>query len=226
MSGILKIAHRGASGYAPENTLSAFKKAIDLGSDMIELDVYKTEDNQLVVIHDRLIDRLTSGSGFVNNFSLSHLKDLDIKGSGKIPTLEEAVDLVLNKIKINIEIKEIGITKDVIDLVNRKKIENQVLISSFYHYEVRKSKEINSNIKTAILFWGVPVTPEDLVDLIKKAKADGANLEYEFVTKEYVDVLHKNNFFIYVYTVNDIREITLMKNLGVDGIISNYPDRI
>ena len=226
MNKILKIAHRGASGYAPENTLAAFQKAIELGADMIEFDVSLTKDKRLIVMHDLSVDRTTNGQGFIRDLTLKQIKKLKTENGEEVPTLEEVLDGFGQKIDLNIELKSKNIAELVVPLIQKKGLISRVLISSFFHDEVKKVKEIDPNIKTAILLFGVPVKPENLVDWVIKAKADGANLEYEFVTKDYIDALHKNNFFINIFTVNDPREITLMKEMGVDGIISNYPDRI
>lgn len=225
MQKVLKIAHRGASGYAPENTLAAFQKAIDIGADMIEFDVSLTRDKKLIVTHDLLVDRTTGGRGFVSDLTLEQIKKLNTGNGERVPTFEEVLDNFGQKIAMNIELKSLNIAELVIPMLKERKLVDKIVVSSFFHQEVKRVKELNNLIKTAILLTGLP-SEKDLIDLIKKAKANGANLGYEFVTKEIVEVIHKNHYFVYVWIVNDPREIALMKKLGVDGIISNYPDRI
>ena len=127
---MLKIAHRGASGYEPENTLRSFRKAIELNSDAIELDVQLTKDHKLVVIHDETVNRTTNGKWKVSELTLKELKKLDAGKGEKIPTLEEVIKVCRNKCKLNIEIKELNSVKKVIEIVVKERFVKQTIISS------------------------------------------------------------------------------------------------
>ena len=225
---IFKIAHRGASGYEPENTLLAFKKAIELKADMIELDVHKCKSGELVVIHDEKLDRATNGTGYVAEKTIQQLRRLDAGKGQKIPTLQEVLDLVDRKIKVNIELKGEGTAKPVF-----KVIENYVkrrgwsyddfLISSFDHYELLRFNKLNPKIKIGALISGIPI---DFVAFAKKINAYSVNLCVDAINKRFVEDAHKKSMKVFVWTVNDFEDIRRMKKLGVDGIFSDYPDRI
>ena len=132
----LKIGHRGAPGYEPENTLRSFEKAISMGVDMVELDVHKCKSGELVVIHDKKVNRTTNKKGFVKNKNLQQLKTLDAGKKEKIPTLKEVLDFINKRVKINIELKGPKTTEAVLKLIeeyiNKKKSKySQFIISSF-----------------------------------------------------------------------------------------------
>ncbi|MEM2727493.1 MAG: glycerophosphodiester phosphodiesterase family protein, partial [Candidatus Bathyarchaeia archaeon] len=127
----LRIGHRGAKGYEPENTILSFKRALELGVNAIEFDVRRTKDGEIVVIHDAEVDRTTNGKGLVGELTLSEIKSLSTEKGEKIPTLEEALDFLDRKSKIFIEIKEVGIEEKVLEIVRRKGLEDNVIIISF-----------------------------------------------------------------------------------------------
>ena len=225
---ILKIGHRGAMGYEPENTLLSFKKAIDFGADAIELDVYVCKTGQLVVIHDDKVDRTTSGKGYVIEKSFDELKILDAGKRQKIPKLEEVLDLVANKIIVNIELKGADTAKPVAEVIKKYLQEKNwnaenFIVSSFNHIELKEFKKIMPNIKIGALIVGIP---ENYSEFAEKLGAYCVNLSIEFINQEFVDDAHKRNLKVFVYTVNDLDDINKMKLLGVDGIFSNFPDRI
>ena len=225
---ILKIGHRGAMGYEPENTLLSFKKAIDFGADAIELDVYVCKTGQLVVIHDDKVDRTTSGKGYVIEKSFDELKILDAGKRQKIPKLEEVLDLVANKIIVNIELKGADTAKPVAEVIKKYLQEKNwnaenFIVSSFNHIELKEFKKIMPNIKIGALIVGIP---ENYSEFAEKLGTYCVNLSIEFINQEFVDDAHKRNLKVFVYTVNDLDDINKMKLLGVDGIFSNFPDRI
>src|SRR3972149_7983851 len=120
---MLKIGHRGARAYEPENTIHSFRKALELGVDAGERDVRKTKDNQLVVIHDADLKRTTTGKGKVNELTLEQIKNFSTEKDEKIPTLQEALDFLDQKAKVLIELKETGIEAQVLALVHKKRLE-------------------------------------------------------------------------------------------------------
>ena len=149
---IIKVGHRGAMGYEPENTLRSFKKALELGVDMIEFDVYVCKSGELVVIQDDTLERTTNGKGLVIEKTLAELKELDAGKEEKIPTLEEIMDLADKKVKINIELKGDNTAKPVLNMIEKYVDEkgwkyDDFLVSSFNHNELKKFKELNPKIK-------------------------------------------------------------------------------
>lgn len=225
---MLKIGHRGAKGYEPENTLIAFEKAINLGVDGIELDVHVSFDNELIVIHDETVDRTTNGKGEVNQLSLKELKALKIEITEKIPTLTEVLDLVNQRCFINIELKGIGTAQPVIQLISYYISEknwdyNNFIISSFDWKMLEETHSLDSKIKIGVL-------TEESIDtalaLAKKINAFAIHPNYELLSKENVILMQQNGFEVYPWTVNSENAIQKIKSFNVNGIISDFPDRI
>ncbi len=160
-SNILNIAHRGASAYEPENTLRAFKRAIELNADMVEVDVRLSKDGYLMVIHDETVDRTTNGSGYVNMMTLKELKSLDAGNGEKIPTLEEVIDLVKGRCQLLIDVKDPPpIEKKIVNLIECTGMESDTVIIAYSYpdsLEEKRIKEINPKIRTAALFNEAPV---------------------------------------------------------------------
>ncbi len=228
MDKILKIGHRGASGYEPENTLISFEKAIDLNADGIELDVHLTSDGHLVVIHDETIDRTTNGKGQVHTMTLQELKSFNAGKNQEIPTLIEVFDLVNRRCLINIELKGIGTAKPVNDLINHyildKKWEiNDFLISSFDWDMLQEMALLNPKIRLGVL---TEESIEDALSFAKKIKAFSIHPDYQLLSKENVDLMHENDFGVFPWTVNSKESIQKVKSFDVNGIISNFPDKI
>lgn len=228
MDKILKIGHRGASGYEPENTLISFEKAIDLNADGIELDVHLTSDGHLVVIHDETIDRTTNGKGQVHTMTLQELKSFNAGKNQEIPTLIEVFDLVNRRCLINIELKGIGTAKPVNDLINHyildKKWEiNDFLISSFDWDMLQEMALLNPKIRLGVL---TEESIEDALAFAKKIKAFSIHPDYQLLSKENVDLMHENDFGVFPWTVNSKESIQKVKSFDVNGIISNFPDKI
>ena len=222
MNKTLKIAHRGASGYEPENSLIAFQKAIELQTDGIELDVHLSADGELVVIHDETIDRTTNGKGFVNK-----LTALELKKYG-IPTLVEVLDWVNRRCFLNIELKGIGTSKPVIDLMehyisNKNWNYKDFIISSFDWKMLEETHLLNPKIQIGVL------TEESIsaaLAFAKKIKAYSIHPDYRLLTKDNVALLQETGFTVFPWTVNSIEDIQKIKSFHVNGIISNFPDRI
>lgn len=225
---VTKIGHRGAMGYAPENTLNSFQKALELKVDVIELDVHICKSGELVVIHDSKVDRTTNGKGYVLEKTLAELKKLKTDNNQRIPTLIEALDLIERKAIINIELKATGTAKPVVKLIedyviNKSWQYDDFTISSFNHYELKELKEVNPKIKIGALMAGIPI---GFAEFGEKIKADSVNLDLEFINQEFVDDAHQRGLKVYVRTVNDLNDIAKMKNFNVDGICSNFPDKL
>ena len=149
---MLRIGHRGAKAYEPENTLRSFKKALEIGVDAVELDVRKTKDKQLVVIHDADVKRTTDGKGLVSELTLKEIKEFSAEQGEKIPTLKEALDFLDKKVKILIELKEAGVEEKVLAVVLENGLQKNVIIVSFIEEALRKVRELNKEVETGLIY--------------------------------------------------------------------------
>lgn len=235
---LLVIAHRGFSGAAPENTLAAFRKGIEIGSDMIELDVHLSRDGEIVVIHDETLERTTNGKGMVVDQGLKELKKLDAGSSfgpqfagEKIPTLKEVLDLAKGRVPVNIEIKNPthgkypieDLTEKVLREVNRAGMLERVIFSSFNPAALQEIERKEPKAWVAFLFhrpW------KSLGDIPGSQEYSVLNLRNIHLTREKVAEIKKAGKRINVYTVNSEEEIRQFVDWGVDGIITNHPDRL
>jgi glycerophosphoryl diester phosphodiesterase len=228
MTPILKIGHRGAKGYEPENTLLSFQKSIDLGVDGIELDVHISSDGEIIVIHDEKINRTTNGEGFVTDFSLTELKSFRINEKHTIPTLKEVLDLVKQKCFVNVELKGNGTAKPVVALIEEYVLEknweySHFIISSFDWNALKEVRSLNSKIPIGILTY----TDLDLaIAFAKFIKAEAIHTHFHLLTKENTKQIQENGQLVFPWTVNEIEDIQKMKLFNVNGIISDFPDRV
>jgi glycerophosphoryl diester phosphodiesterase len=215
---MIKIGHRGAKGHAAENTLASFEKAMEVGVDMIELDVFLSKDNIPVVIHDKTIDRTTNSNGFVSDFLAIELQKLGI------PTLEDVFQLVNHQCDINVEIKEFEAVKSVLDLIHSNIFSKEkILISSFDWNALQEVRFHDNDIRIGVL----TETDVDLaLAFAKFIKAYSIHPFHHLLTKENVIQIQYNNFKVYPWTVNEPEDIIFVKLLNVDGIITDFPDRV
>ena len=241
---IVRIGHRG-TGYADENTIHSFAKALELGVDMIEFDIHQTADNRFVVIHDKSIDRTTNETGLVANMTLAEISQYKTKHNHRIPTLEQALNFIGTKAMINIEIKSIKpdslqILADIINNYSQKdfenagvnnsnssldqcKLNNNIVISCFNHYLISEFKKYCPSVRTMALLEGLPIS---LAEFGTKANVNIIGISQDFISKEFVDDAHQRNLSVYVYTLNTMDEINTVLAMGADGIISDFPDII
>jgi glycerophosphoryl diester phosphodiesterase len=217
---MLRIGHRGAKAYAPENTLKSFKKALEIGIDAVELDVRKTKDNQLVVIHDADIKRTTNGEGFVSAFTLKEIQGFDAGSGEKIPTLEEVLDFLDKKVKVFVELKEIGIEEQVLAIVKEKGLEKNVVITSFIEEALKKVRELNGDVETGIIYANYKNPIKAALEL----KANYLLPLYRFTHTANVEKAHQNGLKVVVWTINKPEEVKEYAKKGVDGIASDNPD--
>ena len=229
----LVLAHRGASGYAPENTLEAFRVAMEMGADGFELDVHMSKDGHLVVIHDETVDRTTDGTGFVKDLTLAELKALDARNGmdayagARIPTLGEVYDLIRDTRHIvNVEVKTDEyfypeIEEKCLALEKEKGMEGRIVYSSFNHYTVRKLRSLSPDASIGMLFGDVLIDPYDY------CKSIGANLLHPLKANIYVPGFAQGakdaGLGVNLWTVNDEATMAECLKYGI-GIISNYPD--
>lgn len=216
----LKIGHRGAKGYEPENTIRSFMKALELGVNAIEFDVRMTKDGKIVVIHDATVDRTTNGKGPVSELTLEEIKKLSTEKGEKIPTLEEALDFLDRKVKILIEIKEVGLESKVLEIVRRKRLEDNVVIISFHEETLRSVREASDSIETGLIY----VRHKNPVEAALSLRANYLLPMYKFVHKNLIDKAHKNGLKVIVWTINTLEEAQEHAKKGVDGIASDKPD--
>lgn len=218
---VLVIAHRGASAYEPENTLRSIKRALNLGADMVEIDVRTTKDGHIVVIHDATVDRTTNGRGYVKDMTLEELKKLDAGLGERIPTLQEVISLVKGRVGLVIEIKVPGIEEKVLKIVNENKLHDDVLITSFYHPILLRVKSLNAKVRTGIIIASRPVRPAQLA---LDARSNAIFPKYTYLDLEMVEEAHKHSLTVYPWTVDDPGEARLLIEMGIDGIVTNKPD--
>jgi len=228
------IAHRGFSGIAPENTLLAFQKAIECEADYFELDVHKTKDDSIVVIHDSSVDKTSTNNtkGEIAEMNYSDLAKLtvgyptkfgDKYKNEKIPTLREALELAKGKIKVCIEIKIYGAEQEILKIVNDLRVKDDVIIFSFYYPVLAKIRQLDKNIP--ILFL-INKADKMTIDYAKVIESSAIGVGYETtVTEEYLDYAHKNGIEVWKWTVNDEDEMQQLIDLGLDGLITDFPDK-
>ena len=234
------IAHRGATGYAPENTVAGFDLAVDMKADYIEIDVQRSKDGELVVIHDTSVDRTTDGTGKVGDLTFDYLRSLDA-GSWKgeqfagepIPTFEEILDRYHGKVGILIELKapELypGIEKQVADALierNLDKPQNEKIIIQSFNFESMKTMDqLLPNVPIGVLTSNrADTTAEALQEF--SAYADWFNPSYGIVTEELVNQVHSLGMQIGSWTVRSQEAADFLFEMDVDAIITDYPDYV
>ena len=221
MADILKISHRGASAYEPENTLRAIRRALEYAVDMVEVDVRETKDEEIVVIHDETLERTTNGRGHVHQTSFSELRKLDAGKGERIPTLQEVIDLVKGRVGLVVELKDPGTTDKVAEILGKNNFVDQTLVTSFIHSAVKTIKELNPQLKTGVIFRSAPIKPSQLA---LDANANALFPYHKYVTTRMIDDVHSNHLTINVWTVDTREEIEHYARIGVDGIVTNRPD--
>ena len=227
---VMIIGHRGAMGHIAENTIPSIEKAMKLGVDGIEIDVFKCKTGELVVFHDEKLDRLTNSKGFIESLELDSIKNIIVLDKYKIPTLEEVLELIDGQVKLNIELKGYGTASPTNNLINQyinngRWTEDKFIISSFKWGELEKIRELNMTIPIAVLV-NSNVNPIDALPFAKKVKAIAVNPYFKDLNQENILEIHSNGFKVFPYTVNELDDIERMVKLGVDAIITDYPERV
>ena len=229
------FAHRGASGYAPENTLEAFALATEQEADGIELDVQLTRDGELVVIHDERIDRTSDHKGFVKDYTLKEIKEFTFNnhmeeyGSAKIPTLREVLELVKpGNMQVNIELKTgiiwyPGIEEKVLALVEELEMKDRVIYSSFNHYSIQKIRILDEAAETAYLYEDV------ILDVEEYARRNGVQgihpAMYHLKMADFLESYKASGLNVRVWTVNEEEDMRECMENGLTAIFTNYPDK-
>jgi glycerophosphoryl diester phosphodiesterase len=219
----LRIGHRGAAGHAPENTLRAFEAGIALGCDYLEFDVQRTADGHLVVMHDKRVDRTTDGTGVLSEMTLAELKALDAGSGARVPLLDEVLRTATGRCGLMIEIITPGLAGELFAAVESFGFTGPLIYASFLHQEMLEIRRLDAAVPTLCLLEGVPVGGAHFA---QDACATHAGLALDSATSSFVADLQAAQVSVFVYTADDPRDIARLKDWGVNGIVSNCPERI
>ena len=226
----LSIGHRGAKGYVAENTYESISKAIELNVDGIEIDVFKCASGELVLFHDEDLKKLTGEPGSIENLTIKEIEQFLVLGKFKIPTLKDVLIKIEQPILVNIELKgsdTAGATSKIIQYFVKDtswSLEN-FIVSSFNWLELEQFRLVDKNTPVGVLV-GRSVSINEAIEFGKKINAQAIHPNYKLLNDNTVKKIKNNDFKIYTWTVNNLDDINLMKKLKIDGIISDYPDKI
>lgn len=228
------IGHRGSSGEAPENTLASIELAIEQGCQGIETDLQLTKDGEIVVFHDWSVERTTNGQGEIKDLTLEELSTLDLGSwfsqefkNEKILTLESLLNIIPENLLLNLEVKSRsfdnrGIEEEVVKILEKNNRLKNIVVSSFNHKSLKRIQKLNSELKLGILYEAYFINP---VESLKSSELNIHSIHpaHYYVDKDFIEEAEKNNLKVYSWTVNDIESANRLKDLGVTGIITNYP---
>jgi glycerophosphoryl diester phosphodiesterase len=225
---MLRFGHRGACGHAPENTLLSMRKALEFGVHGFEFDIQLSREGEPVIIHDATLERTTNGRGNVCDFSVRQLQAFDAGRGERIPTLHDALALVDRRCQLLVELKAESSAEPVADIIThyvQKKgwDYRHFHLCSFNHFQIDAVRRINPQIQTCALMACVPIS---LAAMATQARAQAINPCIHHISKALVDDAHARNLAVYAWTVNHPHDIEKARALGVDGIISDFPDRL
>ncbi|RUO36715.1 glycerophosphodiester phosphodiesterase [Aliidiomarina shirensis] len=221
---MLVIAHRGASAEAPENTVVAFKRALDTHADAIEIDIMQVED-EIYVFHDRYLRRLAAQPGRFIDLSKAQVAALRIFSQHPVPTLAETIALIRGRCLLNIELKsevDLGLLAEHIKIAQREHAftNEAILVSSFNHHWLHSLKQLLPELRIGALTAGCPI---GLAGFAEELQAWSVHIDIGFVTEAFVIDAHKRGLKVFVYTVDEPEDIQFMQDIGVDGIFTNHP---
>jgi glycerophosphoryl diester phosphodiesterase len=231
---MLVIAHRGASGHAPENTMAAFLRSLAMGAKAIELDVHQTLDHELVVAHDDDLKRCGADKRRLRNVHWEDVAKLDVGSwfgksfkDERLPRLEDVYDILPKNVELHVEIKRgssvyPGIEERVVDLIHKRGANARTLVSSFDHAALYSVRSIDEKIRLGYLL-GLTTLRTAFAEM-KDIAAESLNLSARQTTARVVKAAHERDYKVLVYTVNKPQERDRLAALGVDGIFSNYPE--
>jgi glycerophosphoryl diester phosphodiesterase len=230
---IANIAHRGASGTRPENTRAAFRRAMEIGADYLELDVRATSDGVAVVLHDASVDRTTDGSGQVSDMTMAQLRSLDAGSwfspeyaEERVPTLAEAIGLTGDRVPLSLEIKAAGVEEQAVAAI-RESRNRESFISSFSEDCLRRVRELDPQLPLELLVGIDPLPADEIANLIRRAHRLGARLlapSSGGITPELVAAAAAAGLALVCWTVDDRDDMKRMLDLGVRAITTNYPE--
>lgn len=217
------VAHRGASGSAPENTLLACERALAAGATMLELDIRRTADGQFVVVHDSDLERLTGRPGQVAEQTLAAIQAHDVGEGERVPALAEVLEQFRGRTRFNLELKFYGHERELVEMLRYYGMFPDVIVSSFIHPAIYRVKLHAPAVETAALLVARVMSP---LSILHRARADWLNQYYEVITPDLVQALHRRRKRIAAWTVNQPEVIDRLLDMGVDAIISDYPERV
>lgn len=220
---ILRIGHRGACGRAPENTLASIEHAIVLRCAFTEVDIRRTSDDELVLLHDERVDRTTNCRGCISELTLSDIRKLDAGVGQSPPTLDDILKVASGRIGLILELKIGGLAYDACATVRASGFNGPVIYASFLQEELQHVRRVDPEAQTMILFRRLPANPDAVA---ARLHATHVGLRLDTVTKPLVTALHQQGLIVFAYTANQPAEIIKMSALGVDGIISDFPDLV
>ena len=235
MGDFIRVAHRGASGHFPENTRLAFEKALEARADMIELDCQLCKDGHVVVFHDERLMRTARAHGMVSGRTLEQLKGLDIGGWRKrsfrgerILTLEEALELIAGKTDLCLDIKQFasspsGIEIKLLFILSHYDYLDQTIFSSFHYASLRRIRELAPEARIGLIY-GASVK-EDPFEVAVELGAGSIHVQKEFATRDFLDRAWEEGLDVHVWTVNEVRDMQRFASLGVQGLVSDFPER-
>lgn len=223
-SKILVVGHAGASSIAPKNTLKAFQKAIDLEADSIEFDLQITKDDKLVLSHDLNILSASGYNGRISEMTLIELKKLDFGEGEKIPTLTELIKIAKNKIGLIFDVKPSGISQKLVQIIMLENVANQSIISSFSLKELIEIRKKNKDLKIGLILSEKMTSSILITKRIKKAikyNFNSIHLHFSVIEPQIVKFCHDNNLKVLAWTVNNVKDMELLIQMGIDGIITD-----
>jgi len=223
------IGHRGAAGHEVENTIASIDKAISFGVDAVEVDVFLCKSGELVVFHDENLSRLTNSNAFIESLTIDSIKKIDVLNNHKIPTLEEVIKFINERVHLNIELKGLNTAKPTYELLqslflDKQQLIKKISISSFNWEELDIIYDLDKDIPIAVLTEKKSI--EMAINQAKKINAKAINIDYKLLNRKVVKKIKSENLIINAWTVNEINQIKRIINLGVDGIITDFPDRV
>lgn len=216
------IGHRGAAGLAPQNTIAGIQAAIDLGCTWVEVDIWHVAD-QLIVFHDRRLEKLTGRPGLLISQSKEQIATLRVNGTEPVPTLEEVFDVCTGKAGLNIELKGPNTAAALSSFLKVRTSHPQLLVSSFDHGQLSEFHYLEPQIPCGVLVAGYP---HSYLDFAQSIDAVSVHLHIDFVQQRAIREIQNSGRKAFVFTVNFEDDIRLMQQLGVDAVFSDYPDRV
>jgi len=231
---MLTIGHRGARGYIAENTIESIQKALDLNVDGIEIDVFRCASGEIVVFHDTKLKRLTGHNGLIEETTFEELKNILVAGRYRIPTLQQVLEKIDGKILLNVELKGENTATPTATILKQYLSDSQsdikkLIVSSKNWKELTLFKNLGTNIPIGVLSNYNIFLEKGLNDIIKKGKelnAIAIHPKFSILNKKAIDRMHSAGFLVYSWTINREKDIKRAIALGVDGIITDFPDRI
>lgn len=224
---LICFGHRGAAGHEPENTLLSVEKAISLGADWIEVDVHRVGD-ELLVFHDETLERTTNGTGRISERSLDYLRSLDAGKGQRIPFLREVFDLVDRRAGINIELKGLDTAGPTVALIDRYVerhawTHDRFLVSSFDYAQLETTTALQPKVKIGVLAVSRPLKA---IQFAHGIEAFSFNSRASLLNRQIVQQARDRALQVYAFTVNEMGEIRRLRDLGVNGVFTDFPERV